>query len=59
MQSQSFRLIAIAEQTGFKAIEPGDFFRTGKRRMIRNVVGDANELVKRQNGRPVPPLDQS
>ena len=59
MQSWSFRLIAIAEQTGLKAIEPGDFFRTGKRGMIRNVVSDANEFVERQDDWPVPPLDQA
>ena len=56
----SFRLIVIvAKQTGLKAIEPRDFFRTGKRGMIRNVVSNANEFVERQDDRPVPPLDQA
>src|SRR4029077_11999402 len=59
-QAQPFRLIATtAEQTGFETIEPGDFFGARKFGMIRNVVSDANKLVKRQDGRPVLPLDQT
>jgi hypothetical protein len=40
-------------------IEPRNFFGTRKFGMIRNVVSDANKLVKRQDGRPMLPLDQT
>jgi hypothetical protein len=39
-------------------IEPDDFFYTCKLRMIGNIVGNADKLIKRQNGRAVLPLDQ-
>ena len=56
-QAQPFRLIAtVAEKAGFEMIEPGNFFGTRKFGMIRNVVSDANKLVKRQDGRPMLPL---
>src|SRR4029077_451907 len=59
-QAQPFRLIAAtAEKAGFETIEPCDFFGARKFGMIRNVVSNANKLVKRQDGRPVLPLDQT
>ena len=59
-QAQPFRLIAtVAEKAGFEMIKPGDFFVARKFGMIGNVVSDANKLVKRQDGRPMLPLDQT
>jgi hypothetical protein len=59
VQAQAFRLVAVAEQARFKTIQPYNFFGAVKLRMIRNVVGNADEFVKCQNDRPVTPLDES
>ena len=47
-----------AQQARFEAIEPRELLVSAKRRVIGDIVGDADEFVERENDRPVPALDQ-
>src|SRR5262249_24506475 len=58
-KAQPFGVITtFAEQAGFQTIEPRNFLRAGKIRMIVNIVPNADEFAASEEDRPVPPLDK-